>query len=138
MLPIRLGIFTGVAALCLWGLFSLLDSLKEPGLLRTEKAIVVKGCDSPDSDEARQLCPALFCQKALLDARVVPLQATFQMQIDATTEDGQRLLAGIARTNDVTEHVACELSGAKVSGTWRIEPAEYAQWLAENPPVTRP
>lgn len=138
MLPLRLGIFTGVAALCLWGLFSLLDSLKEPGLLRTEKATIVKGCDSLDSDEARQLCPALFCQKALLDARVVPLQAVFQMQIDAATGDGQRLLAGIASTNGTADYFACELSGAKVSGTWRIEPQEYAQWLAENPPVTRP
>ena len=138
MLPIRLGIFTGVAALCLWGLFSLLDSLKEPGLLRTEKPTVVKGCDSLDSDEAMQQCPALFCQKALLDARVVPLQAVFQMQIDARTDDGQRLLAGIARTNDVTHYVACELSGSKVSGTWRLESQEYAQWLADNPPVTRP
>jgi len=138
MLPIRLGIFTGVAALCLWGLFSLLDSLKEPGLLRTEKATVVKGCDSLDSDEARQMCPGLFCQKALLDARVVPLQAVFQMEIDAKTDDGLRLLAGIARTNGVANYFACELSGSKVSGTWLLEQQEYAQWLADNPPVTRP
>lgn len=138
MLPLRLGIFTGVAALCLWGLFSLLDSLSEPGLLRTEKATVVKGCDPLDSDEARQMCPAFFCQKAVLDARVVPLQATFQMEIDAITEEGQRLLAGVARMDSTATYFACELSGPKVSGTWRIEPEEYEQWRADNPPATRP
>jgi hypothetical protein len=138
VLPFRLGIFTGVAALCLWGLFSLLDSLKEPGLLRTEKATVVKGCDSLDSDEARQMCPGLFCQKAALDARVAPLRATFRMEIDATTDDGRRLLAGVARTDGAATYFACELSGPKVSGTWRIEPEEYEQWRAADSPATRP
>ncbi len=138
MLPIRLGIFTGVAALCLWGLFSLLDSLKEPGLLRTEKATVVKGCDSLDSDETRQMCPALFCQKALLDARIVPLRATFQMEIDSPVEDGGRLLAGVARTDGDVSHFFCELHASKVTDAQRIEPEEYEQLTADFPPASRP
>ncbi len=138
MLPIRLGIFTGVAALCLWGLFSLLDSLKEPGLLRTEKATVVKGCDSLDSEEAREMCPALFCQKALLDAGSVPLRATFRMEIDAPVEDGGRLLAGVARTDGEARYFFCEMNALKVIDAQRIGQDEYGQLSADFSSVSQP
>ena len=129
MLPFRLGIFTGVAALCLWGLFSLLDSLNEPGLLRTEKATVVKGCDALDSDEARELCPGFFCQKALLDAKQVPLNATFEIRLDEPMENGTRLLAGMAKSDGTEVPFACELAGAKVTSAERIEPDAFDSLL---------
>jgi hypothetical protein len=123
MLPIRLGIVTAIAALCLWGLFSLLDSLKEPGLLRSAKAVVVKGCDALDSDETRQQCPALFCEKALLDAKVVPLQATFEI----AAEEGdlsQRTIAGRATNGAVSVEFQCELNGTAVVSAEIVAPAD--------------
>ncbi|HEY6644233.1 hypothetical protein [Povalibacter sp.] len=127
MLPFRLGIFVGVAALCLWGLFSLLDSLKEPGLLRTDKATVVKGCDSLDSNEAQQQCPVLFCQKALLDAKQAPLQAAFEMTIDTPRDDGQRLLAGTATADGNVSYFVCAMSALKVTEAQRIGQEEYEE-----------
>lgn len=131
MLSFRLGIFTGVAALCLWGLFSLLDSLNEPGLLRTEKVSVVKGCDPIDSDEARQQCPALFCQKALLDAKLAPLDAKFEFTIDRTGSE-TRLIAGIARTASDSPHVSCELQGVKVVRSQRLTRDEFEALVAKE------
>jgi hypothetical protein len=125
MLPFRLGIFTGIAALCLWGLFSLLDSLQEPGLLRTEKATVVKGCDPIESDQAREQCPGLFCQKALLDARLVPLDATFEITVDQMYEDNERLLAGTAQNPNTSTYFSCDLSGMKVTRTQQLGPEEF-------------
>ena len=75
MLSLRLVIFAALFGVALWGLFSLLDNLREPELLRSAKAIVVKGCDPIESAEAQQLCPQLFCQKFLLDGRAVPPRA---------------------------------------------------------------
>lgn len=123
MLPIRLGIVTAVAALCLCGLFSLLDSLKEPGLLRSDKAVVVKGCDALDSDETRQQCPALFCEKALLDAKTVPRQARFEI----VAEEGdlsQRTIAGRATTGESTVEFECQLNGTTVVSAGLVSPLE--------------
>ena len=82
MLSLRLTIFAALFGIALWGLFSLLDTLREPELLRSEKSIVVKGCDPMDSAEAQQLCPQLFCQKFLLDGRGVPLRSVFKVTVD--------------------------------------------------------
>lgn len=123
MLPIRLGIVTAIAALCLWGLFSLLDSLKQPGLLRSDKAVVVKGCDALDSDETRQRCPALFCEKALLDSKAVPLRATF----DIASDEGdlsQRIITGRATSGTVTAEFQCELNGTRVVSAETVAPTE--------------
>lgn len=125
MMPFRLGIFAGVAALCLWGLFSLLDSLQEPGLLRTEKAIVVKGCDPIESDQAREQCPALLCQKALLDAKLAPLNATFEITVDQAYEGNERLLAGTAQNPNVSTHFSCDLVNMKVTHVQQLGPEEF-------------
>jgi hypothetical protein len=121
MMPFRLGIFAGVAALCLWGLFSLLDSLQEPGLLRTEKATVVKGCDPIESDQAREQCPALFCQKALLDAKLVPLDATFAITVDQAYEGNERLLAGTAQAASISAYFSCDLTNMKVTKVQQLD-----------------
>lgn len=94
MLPVRLGVVTALAALCLWGLFSLLDSLQEPGLLRSAKAIVVKGCDAIESDEARTRCPELLCQKALLDSKQVGWETRFEVDAHRTLSASERVIAG--------------------------------------------
>ena len=114
MLPIRLGVVAGIAAVSLWGLFSLLESLKEPGLLRTEKATVVKGCEKPDSDEEHDQCASLFCQKALLDARVMPLDARFELKSNERYEDGVRVITGQVAANGVTLQLMCDMQGMKV------------------------
>ena len=124
MLPVRLGIVTAIAALCLWGLFSMLDSLQEPGLLRSDKAVVVKGCDPIESDEARRKCPALFCQKALLDTKLIPLQARFATTVERIEADAL-LIAGTASSNTSQIHFACRLSGTKVESA---EVLDRAQW----------
>lgn len=117
MLSLRLAIVTAAAGLCLWGLFSLLDSLNEPGLLRSTKAIVVKGCDSPESATTAP-CPALFCQKALLDTKQLPLQARFNVSVDHRNEDEQRVIGGSAHSgataNDAANYFVCVVAGTKV------------------------
>jgi hypothetical protein len=80
MLNLRSGLVLTAAALCLWALYSLLNSLKEPGLLRSEKAAVLKGCDALDDLEIRKQCMPLICQKALLDSKVVPWNARFTVE----------------------------------------------------------
>lgn len=86
-------ILTIVAAgLCLWGLFSLLDTLNEPGLLRSEDRAVVKGCDTLDSEETLQACPPLLCQKALFDAKSFPARSALHVTADVTS-GSERLIA---------------------------------------------
>ena len=114
MLPVRLGVFTAIAALCLWGLFSLLDSLQEPGLLRSAKAVVIKGCDSLDSDQARHECPALFCEKALLDSKQLALTVKFEVTV-RKKRDGDTLIAGRAiDKHAAAQYFLCELRANKV------------------------
>ena len=121
MHPARLGVVAGLSAISLWGLFSLLDSLNEPGLLRTDKAAVVKGCDSMESQQAREECPSFFCQKALIDAKVMPLTGRFELTLDETYEDGERVIEGRVTDGQQTIDVACELKGMKVVDAGEIE-----------------
>ncbi len=121
MLPIRLGVVTAVAALCLWTLFSLLDSLQKPELLRSRKAVVVKGCDTLDSDDARRECPALLCEKALIDAKQLMLTARFSVELDVSHE-GVRSIAGSASSdNEPVRYFVCELRNNKVAMAEAIE-----------------
>ena len=121
MHPVRVGVVAGLCAISLWGLFSLLDSLNEPGLLRTDKAAVVKGCDSLESQKAREQCPSFFCQKALIDAKVMPLTGRFELTLDETYEDDARLIEGRVTDGQRTIEVACELKGMKVIDAGAIE-----------------
>jgi len=125
MLPIRLGIVTAIAALCLWGLFSLLDSLQKPALLRSAKTVIVKGCESLDSAETREQCPALFCQKALLDAKLVPRPAHFEVTTKQARNDGW-LIAGTAKAPSASAplNFSCEVIGTQVARAVLVDPAD--------------
>jgi hypothetical protein len=108
-------VFAGIAGICLWGLFSLLDNLKEPGLLRTAKGVVVKGCDTLDAHEdAPKLCPSFLCQKALVDRKLLAADARVEITRDST-EDANRIIEGhVVGTEQAFE---CVVSGVKVLGT---------------------
>ena len=122
MLPIRLAIVTAIAAVCLWGLFSLLDTLNEPGLLRTDKAIVLKGCDAADVETAL-LCAQLRCQKSLLEQKRVPLRAGFEMRPTPPGWIGGRVLD--PRSRALLGHFACpqQPDGVIATAQWLDEPA---------------
>jgi len=92
VLSLRLAIFAALFGIALWGLFALLGNLREPELLRSEKAILVKGCEPMQSEQARRVCPQLFCQKFFLDQRAVPLRSAFKVTVD--THDGQEHTIG--------------------------------------------
>lgn len=139
MLCLRLALVTTAAGLCLWGLFSLLDSLKEPGLLRSAKATVVKGCDSLEPEAAAQSCPALFCQKALLDTKQLPLAARFEVSVDRRDEDHQRVIGGSAysgatsgTTGDAATWFVCVVAGAKVLDARLVDREEFDELTAQS------
>jgi hypothetical protein len=116
MLSVRLAVLTAIAGVCLWGLFSLLDTLNAPGLLRTEKAVVLKGCDAPGTGE-RDLCAQLRCQKSVLEQRRVPLRAQFQIERPSGRWIGGRALD--ARAQSVLGYFACEQrSGVRGPAEW--------------------
>lgn len=96
MLPLRLAIFAGVFGIALSGLFWLLGNLDEPELLRSKKMVVVKGCDPIEGEVAARVCPQLFCQKHLLDARVFELRYRFTVTVDQRS-GSEHLVGGIAR-----------------------------------------
>lgn len=128
MLSLRLAIVTAAAGLCLWGLFSLLDSLQEPGLLRSAKATAVKGCDSLESEQAARLCPALFCQKALFDAKLLPLRAHIEIAVERTEANRERLIVGRTRggaSGDPDLYFTCSLIGAKVVEAHTVDRDEF-------------
>ena len=130
MLSLRLAIFAALFGIALLGLFSLLDKLHEPELLRSAKAVVVKGCDPIESDQARQLCPQLFCQKFLLDGRSVPLRAVFNVTIDSKAGN-EHLIGGVVQAGaaDSDQRFVCVLRGQKVA-EGRIVDGEHLEALA--------
>ena len=140
VLAIRFALFASLGAIALWGLFSLLDNLKEPELLRSARATVLKGCESPESPEIESKCAALRCQKALLDTKAVPLSTRFQIDHERVAGE-TRLVTGQGRAQDAPEALffACTLQReanvvAKVltreevieladqEGEWSLEP----------------
>jgi len=138
VLSLRLVIFAALAGVALWGLFSLLDNLREPELLRSPKAIVIKGCEPMESDDARRLCPQLICQKALLDARLFPLRAQFEITVDRRTASRQ-FFGGVARANGSKEagRFACVLEHNKATLARAVDPEDLdalANQASEAPP----
>ncbi len=123
MLSLRVVIFSAILGIALWGLFSLLDALSEPELLRSEKAVVVKGCDPIESSAAVRLCPQLFCQKFLLDERLLPHRASFQITVD-TKSQAEHLVGGRVDGSAGGEHFACVLRDNKVIAGRLVDPAE--------------
>lgn len=96
MLPLRLAIFAGVFGIALSGLFWLLGNLSEPELLRSKKAVIVKGCDPIEDEVAARVCPQLFCQKHLLDTKVFELRYRFDVTVDQRSGD-EHLIGGVAK-----------------------------------------
>jgi hypothetical protein len=115
VLSLRLAIFAGLFGIALWGLFSLLDNLHEPKLLRTEKLIVVKGCESLESAQAQRLCPQLYCQKYLLDQHSVPLRTVFKVTGDTATGN-ERSIGGVLRfpEDDRDQRFTCTVRDGKI------------------------
>jgi len=133
VLSLRLVIFAAISGIALWGLFSLLDNLREPELLRTAKVIVVKGCEPMESAQARQLCPQLFCQKFLLEGRRLPLRSMFKVTVD-TTAGSEHLIGGIVQNGaaDSDQRFACILRDQKVT-TGEILDGAHLEALAAQP-----
>ena len=133
MLSLRLAIFAALFGIALWGLFSLLGNLREPQLLRTDKSIVVKGCEPMESAQAQALCPQLFCQKFLLEGRGLPLRSVFKVPVD-TTAGNEQLIGGIVQTGsaDSDQRFACILRDHKVA-TGRIVDGAHLETLAAQP-----
>ena len=133
MLSHRLVIFAAISGIALWGLFSLLDNLREPELLRTAKVIVVKGCEPMESAQARQLCPQLFCQKFLLEGRRLPLRSMFKVTVD-TTAGSEHLIGGIVQNGaaDSDQRFACILRDQKVTSGEILDGA-HLEALAAQP-----
>jgi hypothetical protein len=116
-------IFAGIAGICLWGLSTLLDSLQEPGLLRTEKGIAVKGCSSLDTHkDAPRLCPSLLCQKALVDRKLVGLQDKVEIAKDKL-EGSERVIAGPITAKG--QHFRCVVAGLAVKNAELITLGEF-------------
>jgi hypothetical protein len=133
VLPLRLAIFAALFGIALWGLFALLDNLREPQLLRSDKSIIVKGCESLDSAQAQSRCPQLFCQKSLLEQRSVPLRSIFKVTVD-TRAGNERLIGGIVQTGsaDNNQRFACILRGPKVTDAQLVDGA-HLEALAAQP-----
>lgn len=137
MLPVRLAIFAAVFGIALSGLFWLLGNLSEPELLRSKKAVIVKGCDPIEGEDAARLCPQLFCQKFLLDTRAFELRYRFNVTVDkrAGTE---HLIGGVANPfvakpgDGPARSFACVLEGNKVISGRAIPDTELPQLAEQN------
>ena len=133
MLSVRLAVVTAAAGLCLWGLFSLLDTLKQPALLRSAKATIVKGCDSLESEDAARLCPALLCEKALLDAAAVGKDSRFAVTVDKPGETKQRLVGGDAVSgSSAPRQFACVVDGIRIVASRVLEAGELDELAAQT------
>jgi hypothetical protein len=133
VLSLRLAIFAGLFGIALWGLFSLLDNLREPQLLRSEKSILVKGCEAMESAPAQSLCPQLFCQKFLLEARSLPLRSVFKVTVDARAGNEQ-LIGGVVQSGsaDSDQRFVCILRGREVTDGQLVDGA-HLEALAAQP-----
>lgn len=120
MLPVRLAVLAALAGVSLWGLFSLLENLRKPELLRSRDVAVVKGCDPIESDEARQLCPALFCEKALLDRKIAAPDA--RVVVTQNRSNGsESLIGGTVESRSGNFTFACVLQGPRVRGIDQVD-----------------
>ena len=132
MLSLRLAIFAALSGIALWGLFSLLDNLREPELLRSAKAIIVKGCDPIESAQAQQVCPQLYCQKFLLERRGLPLRSVFNVTVD-TKAGNEHLIGGVVQTGsaDTDQRFACLLRDHKIADGQIVEGARLEALAAQ-------
>src|SRR5262249_16053740 len=107
--------------------------LSEPGLLRTEKAVVVKGCDPIESDEARRQCPQFVCEKTLIDRKQVSLRAHFNVTVQKSSPP-QQLIGGFARDTAQSAAVpfACVMENGKVAEATTLEEAALERLAAQS------
>jgi hypothetical protein len=137
MLPLRLAIFAGVFGIALSGLFWLLGNLDEPELLRSKKAVIVKGCEPIEGEDAARLCPQLFCQKHLLDTRVFELRYRFDVTVDERDAD-QHWIGGtarpfVAKPGDGPERsFACLLEGNQVVASQAVPVEELRELVGDE------
>jgi hypothetical protein len=131
MNPLRLALVAGVCGVALWGLFSLLDNLRKPELLRTQKVIVIKGCEPMESDEARRVCPQLLCEKALLDSKAVERDAHFEISVDRAAATLQ-LIGGRARGRLSGGSFACLLDNRKIVTARVLDSASLESLAAQS------
>jgi hypothetical protein len=135
MLSFRLVIVTAAAGVALWGLFSLLDTLREPGLLRTDKSTAIKGCELLDSAETRTVCPQLFCQKAVIEARLVSYKTRFAVTVDKEDGEGNRLIGGTMSgraPDDPAACFACVLENSRVVAVKVTSRAELTNLASQD------
>lgn len=129
MLSLRMIIVGAIAGIALWGLFNLLDNLKEPGLLHTQKSVAVKGCDTLDAHpDAPRLCPQLLCQKALIDRKLADVRSRFAVTIDRPRQ-GDRLIAGELLGTD--RHFLCTLRRLQVMDAQLLSAGEFQDLIAQ-------
>jgi hypothetical protein len=131
MNPLRLALVASVAGVALWGLFSLLDNLRKPELLRTPKVIVVKGCEPMESDEARHRCPQLLCEKALLDQKAVDRSAQFRITVDRTAANLQ-LVGGASTGAGNQASFACLLDNHKIAAARLVDSSLLESLAAQD------
>lgn len=113
----RSALVLSAAALCLWALYSLLSSLREPGLLRSQKAAVLKGCEVLTDPSIRQTCLPLFCQKALIDSKLAPWDARFTVHVQRpSAADAQlQVVTGSIAVQSDSHNFACLVKGPGVA-----------------------
>jgi hypothetical protein len=146
MLPLRLAIFAAIFGIALSGLFWLLGNLSEPELLRSKKAVVIKGCDPIETDDAARLCPQLYCQKYLLDTKAVALRYRFDVTVDQRS-GAEHLIGGVAKPyvagkgNYPDVNFACVLENQRVVAGRTVSASELqalaagVQSLAADSPI---
>ena len=132
MLALRFALVGSLGAIALWGLFSLLNNLKEPQLLRSERAVVLKGCDPMETQEAKQRCPGLRCEKALLDAKLVPLRATLEVQDERIAANDRLVIGSAISASQPVQEFACVLEGDQVTSVQLLSPEEIDELLAQD------
>ena len=135
MLPLRLAIFAGVFGIALSGLFWLLGNLSEPELLRSRKAVIVKGCDAIEDEVAARVCPQLYCQKHLLDTRAFELRYRFDVTVDKRS-GREHFIGGTARPyvakpgDGQAQSFACVLEDGRVVVSRALSSIELERWAA--------
>lgn len=116
MLTFRFAMVSTAAGLALWALFSLLDALREPGMLSADSRTVIKGCEVLDNEETRAVCPQLFCQQAVIETRQVSHKSRFAVTVDKQAE-GKRYIGGNVSGKDPSDPAAsfmCVIEDARI------------------------
>lgn len=139
MLSLRSIVFTTISGISLWGLFSLLVAMREPGLLSADRNPIlkgaIKGCETLNTAETRSVCPQLFCQRAVIEARLVSHKSRFAVTVDKYTGEGTRLIGGAVSDRDPDDPDArflCLLSDDRVVAVKVMDLEEFND-LAAHP-----